>query len=80
MIDLFRRHSGVSVDTHGSGGLDIDNLVHLVIVIAVVGAILWLLWWLISYFALPEPFAKIAKGIVALVGVIFLINLLLSLL
>ena len=67
------------VSTDG-GGFDIGNLVHLFVEIFIVGLILWLLWWLIDYFALPQPFNKVAKAIVALVGVLFLINILLSLL
>lgn len=55
-----------------------SSLVNALITLVVVGLILWLLHWFITYVGLPEPFAKVAKVILALVAVIFLINLLLS--
>lgn len=45
----------------------------------IVGAITWLLWWLVGFIGLPEPFNKVARGIIAVVAVFFLINLLLGL-
>lgn len=56
-----------------------DQLINAVIWIVVAGVIFWLVTWLISYVGLPEPFAKVAKVIVAVVAVVFLINALLSL-
>lgn len=58
--------------------LGIENLVQIVVYLLVVGGIFWLLLWLIGYFGLPEPFAKIAKGIIMIVGVLILINILLG--
>ncbi len=58
--------------------MGIDALVSIVIYILVGGAICWLLWWLIGFIGVPEPFAKIARGVVAVVAVFFLISLLLS--
>jgi hypothetical protein len=54
-------------------------LVQFVIYIIVAGLIFWLLWWLIGYVALPEPFNKVVRVIIAVVAVLFLINLLLGL-
>ncbi len=59
--------------------LSLSGLVPLLINIVVVGLILWLLLWLISYVGLPEPFAKVGRVILAVVAVIWLINLLLGL-
>lgn len=59
--------------------LSVGGLVPLLINIVVVGLILWLLYWLIGYVGLPEPFAKVARVILAVVAVIWLINLLLGL-
>lgn len=56
-----------------------SSLVNGVIWLVVIGLIVYLLWWFIGYVGLPEPFAKIARVIVALIAVIFLINFLLSL-
>ena len=52
---------------------------HALITLVVVGIICWLLWWFISYIGLPEPFSKVARVLVALVALIFLINFLLGL-
>ncbi len=59
--------------------ISVGGLVPLLINIVVVGLVLWLLLWLISYVGLPDPFAKVARVILAVVAVIWLINLLLSL-
>lgn len=59
--------------------ISIGGLVPLLINIIVAGLILWLLWWLISYVGLPEPFAKVARVILAVVAVVWIINLLLGL-
>lgn len=42
------------------------------------GLIFFLLNWLIGYVALPEPFAKVAKVILAVAAVVVLINVILS--
>jgi hypothetical protein len=59
--------------------MGIETVVSLVIYVIVIGAVCWLLWWLISFIGVPEPFSKIARGIIAVVAVLFLISLLLSL-
>ncbi len=59
--------------------MDVSTLIHILIVLIIAGAIVWLLWWLIGYIGLPEPFNKIARGVIAVVAVLFLINLLLGL-
>lgn len=56
-----------------------DGLIRAVIVLVIVGLVLWLLSYLVSAVGLPEPFAKVAKVIILVIGVLFLINLLLSL-
>lgn len=54
-------------------------LVEAIITIVVVGIVFWLLWWLIGYCGIPEPFNKVARVFLAIAAVLFLINLLLSL-
>ncbi len=54
------------------------SIISAIIWIVVYGLIFWLLWWLIAYIAPPEPFAKIARVILALAAVILLINVLLG--
>jgi len=62
----------------GAINLSLEGLVELVIYLAIVGGILWLLLWLIGYIGLPEPFSKVAKIIIMVVGVLILINVLLG--
>lgn len=57
-----------------SGQQLLEGLVWLI----VIGLIFWLLKWLISYVGLPAPFAKVANVLLALVAVLFIINLLLG--
>lgn len=54
-------------------------LVNACIWIIIAGVIFGLLMWLLQYCAVPEPFNKIARVIIAIVAVVFLINALLSL-
>lgn len=56
-----------------------DALVNALIWLVIVGIICWLIWWFISYIGLPEPFNKVARVLVALIAVVFLINALLTL-
>ncbi len=60
-----------------------SSLLSLVIYIVVMAIIFGLLWWLLDYvgktFSSAAPFIPIGKIILAIVGVIFLINLLLGL-
>lgn len=54
------------------------SLVSALITLVVVGLICYLLWWFLGYVGLPEPFNKIARVLIALIALIFLINLLLG--
>ena len=53
-------------------------LLNAFITLVVVGLICWLIWWFISYIGLPEPFNKVARVLVALVALVFLVNFLLG--
>lgn len=57
-----------------AGGL-LSVLIHLL----VIALVCWLLWWLIGFIGLPEPFNKVARAIVAVIAVVLVINLLLGL-
>lgn len=52
----------------------IQSLIYLLII----GFVLWIIIWAIDYMGAPQPFNKILKGIVVLVGIIFLINFLMQ--
>ncbi len=56
-----------------------STLISLLITLVVAGLIFWLIWWFLGVCGLPEPFNKVARIIIALVAVIFLINLLMGL-
>ena len=58
--------------------IGMDQLVHVLLLIIIIGGVCWLLWWLIGYIGLPAPFDKVARVIIAVVAVFFLINLLLG--
>jgi hypothetical protein len=68
------------IRTHGDGGtLSVDWFIRTFFFVLIIGGICWLLWWLIGFLGVPEPFAKILRGIVAVFAVLVLINILLSL-
>ncbi len=45
--------------------IESSGLVGLLVWIIVIGCIFGLLWWLIGYVGLPEPFNKVARVVVA---------------
>lgn len=53
-------------------------LLNAFIVLVVAGIICWLFWWFIGFIGLPEPFNKVARVLVAIVALIFLVNFLLG--
>jgi hypothetical protein len=55
-------------------------MLNLLITIVIAGLIFYLIWWFIGYIGLPEPFNKVARVLVGLVALVFLINLLAGLL
>lgn len=56
-----------------------SQILSLVVTIIVVGLIYWLLIWLIGAVGLTEPFNKVARVILMVLAVFFLINALLQL-
>jgi hypothetical protein len=68
----------VSIPAFAAVNLSVGGLVEVVVYLLVVGGIFWLLLWLIGYIGIPEPFSKVAKIIIMVVGVLILINVLLS--
>ena len=55
------------------------DVISAVIWVIVLGIIFGLLWWLIDYVKIPEPFSKVARVVLAVAGVVLLINVLLGL-
>lgn len=56
-----------------------ESLIQSVFYLIIIGLVFWLFWWLISYVGLPEPFAKVARVILAVIAVMILVNFLLGL-
>jgi cytochrome c biogenesis protein CcdA len=56
----------------------IAGLIHLVIYLIILGVIIWLLLWLIDNVPLPEPFNRVARVVVIVIGVLVLILALLN--
>ena len=56
----------------------IASLIYLVIYIIIIGVIIWLLLWLIDSVPLPEPFNRVARVAIIVVGVLIVILLLLN--
>jgi hypothetical protein len=59
--------------------LSLSALVTVIIYLIVAGLIFWLLWWLVGYVGLPEPFRKVANVVLAIAAVLVIIGVLLSL-
>jgi hypothetical protein len=57
----------------------IHSLVEFIIYLIILGVVVWLLLWLIDYVPLPEPFNRVGRVLVIVVGVLILILLLLNL-
>jgi hypothetical protein len=55
-----------------------SELIQAVVWIVVMGVIFGLLWWFIGYAAIPAPFDKVARVLVALVALLLVINVLLG--
>ena len=58
-----------------SGAAVVSAILYLV----VLGLVFWLLWWLIEYCGIPEPFHKVAKVLLAVLAVAVICNVLLGL-
>lgn len=69
----------IATPAFAAATVSMDSLVSMVIYLIVVGLIFYLLWWIIGFCGIPEPFSKIAKVIVAVAAVLFCIQLLLGL-
>ena len=59
--------------------ISLQGLLGLIVWVAIIGGVFYLLWWLIGFIGLPEPFGKVLRVIVAIVAVIFLVQVLLGL-
>lgn len=56
-----------------------ESLLNALIWIVIGGVIFWLCNWFIGYVGIPEPFAKVAKVVLAVIVLVVLVNALLTL-
>lgn len=59
--------------------ISLQAAVTVVLYLIIGGLVFWLLWWLVGYVGLPEPFNKVARVILAVLAVFVCIAVLLSL-
>ncbi len=59
--------------------ISLSAAVTLIVYLIVAGLVFGLLWWLVGYCGLPQPFDKAARVALAILAVLVLIGLLLSL-
>ncbi len=59
--------------------ISISAAVTVILYLIVAGAIFGLLFWLVSYIGLPEPFNKVARVVLVVLAVFVCIGILLSL-
>jgi len=59
--------------------ISIQGAITTIIYLVVVGLVFYLLHWLVSYTAPPEPFRKVANVVLAILAVLVVIGILLSL-
>ncbi len=58
--------------------IPLSGLLSMLFTLVVAGLIFWLIWWFLDYVAVPEPFNKVLRVLIALCVLIFLLNLLLG--
>lgn len=49
-------------------------MISLLIVVIVVGLLVWLALWALGEIGIPEPFNKIAKVLIIVIAVIYILN------
>lgn len=59
--------------------ISLSGTVSTILTLIVAGVVFWLLWWLIGYCGIPDPFNRVARVILAVLAVLVCIGLLLSL-
>lgn len=55
-----------------------EAIVSAIIWLICLGVVFWLLFWLVGYCALPEPFNKVARILLAIAAVVVLINVIMT--
>lgn len=58
--------------------MSMSFLLSLFVTIVIAGLVFWLLWWFIDFVGLPEPFNKVARVLIGLFAIIFVLSLLIA--
>lgn len=58
--------------------ISLSGAVTLIVYLMVAGLVFFLLHWLIGYCGVPEPFAKVARIVLAVLAVLVIIGVLIS--
>lgn len=64
--------------SNGNGPISGGGVFSKIIVFVIVAACFWLVWWLIQYLHVPEPFNTVLNGAVAVLAVVACIDFLLG--
>jgi hypothetical protein len=59
--------------------ISFEFLIYDAVSLIVTGLIFWLLWWLLTYCKVPEPFNKVARVLLVILAVLVVVNVLLDL-
>lgn len=57
----------------------VSGLLRAVIYLVIMGTIFWAIWYFVTWVGVPEPFLKVIKVLLGLAALVFVVNLLLSL-
>lgn len=58
--------------------MSIAGLIQILLTLLVLGLIVWLAFWVLSQFSLPEPIGKVIRIIVVVIAVLIVIALLMN--
>lgn len=59
--------------------ISVGGVLQAVLWVIVAGLVWWLLDWLVGYCGVPDPFARVARVVLAVLAVVLLISVILSL-
>lgn len=58
--------------------MTLSFLLSLLVTLVIAGLVFWLIWWFVGYVGLPEPFNKVARVLIGLFALIFLLSILIG--
>lgn len=58
--------------------MSIAGLIQILLTLLILGLIVWLAFWVLAQFAVPEPLAKVVRIVVVVIAVLIVIALLMN--